>query len=190
MEEYGDKMEIISPTYKGARIGLVVPTYVTIDAIPQLNDYKEKFRLGIVGIDTGAGIMKATETAVKEYNLDLDLKSSSGPVMTATLKGAIEKDQWVVVTGWKPHWKFARWDLKFLDDPKKIYGEVENTYAVGHTEFRQKFPDVTALLENFLLTDQQLGEVMGLIAESNDKPYEVVKEWVHDHKDAVKKWVE
>jgi glycine betaine/proline transport system substrate-binding protein len=189
MDEYGENLVKISTTFEGARIGLVVPSYVTIDSITELNDHKQKFDEQIVGIDTGAGIMKTTNKAIEEYGLDLELKASSGPVMTAALKEAIDKDEWVVVTGWKPHWKFARWDLKFLDDPQKLYGEIENTYAVGHTGFQDEFPEVTAFLENFLLTDKQLGEVIGLIADSEDKEaYQVAKEWVHDHPELVEEW--
>jgi len=189
MEEYGEDLEKISKTFEGARIGLVVPEYVEIDSISALNAHKEKFNGDIVGIDTGAGIMKTTNKAIEEYGLDFDLKASSGPVMTATLKGAIEEKQWVVVTGWKPHWKFARWDLKFLEDPKQIYGEVENTWAVAHTDFREDFPEVTALLENFMLTDQQLGTVMGMMNDSDKEAYEVAKEWVQNNPDAVQEWV-
>ena len=189
MEEYGEDLEKISETFEGARIGLVVPEYVEIDSITELNSHKEKFNGDIVGIDTGAGIMKTTNQAIEEYGLDLDLKASSGPVMTATLKGAIEENEWVVVTGWKPHWKFARWDLKFLDDPKKLYGEVENTWAVAHTDFREDFPDVTEFLENFMLSDQQLGTVMGMMNDSDKEAYEVAKEWVQNNPDAVQEWV-
>ncbi|MDZ7795063.1 MAG: glycine betaine ABC transporter substrate-binding protein [Spirochaetia bacterium] len=189
MEEYGEDLEKISQTFQGARIGLVVPEYVDIDSIAELNANKEKFDGDIIGIDTGAGIMKTTNTAIEEYGLDFDLKASSGPVMTATLKGAIEENKWVVVTGWKPHWKFARWDLKFLEDPKKIYGEVENTWAVGHTDFREDFPDVTKFLENFMLTDQQLGTVMGMMNDSDKEAYEVAKEWVQNNPEAVQEWV-
>ncbi len=189
MDEYGEDLEKISKTFEGARIGLVVPEYVEIDSITELNANKEKFNGEIIGIDTGAGIMKTTNKAIEEYNLDFDLKASSGPVMTATLKGAIEENRWVVVTGWKPHWKFARWDLKFLEDPKKLYGEVENTWAVAHTEFRDQFPDVTAFLENFMLSDQQLGTMMGMMNDSDKEAYEVAKEWVQNNPDAVQEWL-
>jgi glycine betaine/proline transport system substrate-binding protein len=188
LDEYGENLVKISTTFEGARIGLVVPSYVSIDSIPELNEHKDKFDEQIVGIDTGAGIMKTTNKAIEEYGLDLSLKASSGPVMTATLKDAIDKEEWVVVTGWKPHWKFARWDLKFLEDPKKLYGAVENTWAVGRTGFREDFPEVTAFLENFTLTDSQLGGVMGLIADSEKEAYQVAKEWVHDHPDLVEEW--
>lgn len=190
MDTYTEEIEKISTTYEGARIGLVVPEYVDIDSIEQLNDHKERFNSDIVGIDTGAGIMGTTETVVEEYGLDFNLMASSGPVMTATLKSAIDEGEWIVVTGWKPHWKFARWDLKFLEDPKVIYGEAENTWAVGYTGFTEDFPEVTDFLENFMLTDQQLGEVMGLMNDSEEEPYTIAQQWVADNPDAVQKWVE
>lgn len=187
-EEYGDDLVLLSPTYEGARIGLVVPEYVEIDSITELNANADRFGERIVGIDTGAGIMQTTNRAIEEYDLDMDLIASSGPAMTTALADAIENDAWVAVTGWRPHWKFARWDLKFLEDPQGLYGETETTYAVGHTEFTSEFPEVTAFLENFLLTDAQLGGVMGLIAESDEEPYQVAKAWIADNQDLVDEW--
>jgi glycine betaine/proline transport system substrate-binding protein len=52
----------------------------------------------------------------------MELVASSGPAMTAALKGAIDKGEWIVVTGWAPHWKFARYDLKFFFQPLEING--------------------------------------------------------------------
>lgn len=74
----------------------------------------------IVGIEPGAGIMSATEKAVEEYGLDYQLQDSSSAAMAASLQKAINNKEWIVVTGWTPHWKFAKWDLKYLDDPKKF----------------------------------------------------------------------
>lgn len=37
MKQYGDKLEVIGDIYDGARIGLVVPDYVTINSIEELN---------------------------------------------------------------------------------------------------------------------------------------------------------
>lgn len=119
MNQYQDKLEVIGSTYENARIGLVVPDYVSISSIEELNKYKNKFSGKIVGIDAGAGIMKATEEAIQNYNLDFELMTSSGPAMTASLNKAIQKKEWIVVTGWTPHWMFNRFKLKFLEDTKK-----------------------------------------------------------------------
>ena len=48
---------------------------------------------------------------------------SSGPAMTALLKKAIDKKEWIVVTGWTPHWMFDRFRLRVLEDSRNVYGE-------------------------------------------------------------------
>src|SRR5688572_16820118 len=51
----------------------------------------------ITGIDAGAGVMQATEKAIEEYGLDIELIPSSSSAMTAALGAAIENNEWIVV---------------------------------------------------------------------------------------------
>ena len=108
--------------YASARIGLVVPEYVPIHTIEELGAHTRRFSGEIVGIDAGTGIMKCTEKAIPEYGLDYRLMISSGPAMTALLKKAIDKKEWIVVTGWTPHWMFDRFRLRVLEDSRNVYG--------------------------------------------------------------------
>lgn len=189
MEKYGDDLVDLGYNFEGARIGLVVPEYVEIDSIEQMNEYKDKFDGKIVGIDSGAGIMKATNRAIEEYGLDFELIAGSGPAMTAALKDAIDNEKWIIVTGWKPHWKFARWDLKFLEDPKKVYGEIENIHTVARKGLEEDAPDVVQFLKNFKLDDQQLGSLMGMIEEGDGEPIDAAKEWMQQNEDLVNSWL-
>lgn len=133
--------------------------------------------------------MTTTEKAIAEYKLDLKLVPSSGPAMTAELKDAIAKKRPVVVTGWKPHWKFARWDLKFLDDPKGVYGAKESIHTLTRVGLEKDLPDVATLLRNFKLDDQQLGSLMGAIAEAEDAPEKATREWVKKNQALVDGWI-
>lgn len=190
MEEYGDKVVDLGTNYDGARIGVVVPAYVTIDSITQMNANKDKFKGEIIGIDAGAGIMKATDKAIADYGLDFKLVPSSGPAMTAALKNVIDKNEWVAVTGWKPHWKFARWDLKFLEDPEGVYGKVENIHTIARKDLATDMPDVAAFLKAFHMNDQTLGDLMGKIAEAGKAdPVDVAREWMNAHPDVVAAWL-
>ena len=65
MKQYGKNLEILGKIYPDARIGLVVPDYVDIHSIEQLNANKEKFGGEIIGIDAGAGIYGAQNEAYK-----------------------------------------------------------------------------------------------------------------------------
>jgi glycine betaine/proline transport system substrate-binding protein len=192
MEKFGEDLVDLGTNFEGAKIGLVVPTYVDINSIEEMNANADKFDGQIVGIDAGAGIMKATENTITEYGLsDIELMASSGPMMTAALKKAVDEEQWVAVTGWKPHWKFARWDLKFLEDPKGVYGESENIHTVARLGIKEDLPEVAAFFENFKMDDQQLGGLMGMIAESEDmEPVDVAKQWMEENEDLVNSWIQ
>ena len=188
-EKVKDDVDNLGVNCKGAGIGLVVPQYVTIDSIDQINANADKFNGKIIGIDPGAGIMSKTEKALDDYNMDeMRLVDSSGAMMTATLANKIKNKEWVVVTGWTPHWKFARWDLKYLEDPKGVYGGAEHIATIARKGLKEDMPKAYAMLDNFYWTLAEIGEQMGWNAEGSD-PYESAKRWINENPDRVNQWM-
>ncbi len=188
-ERYGKDIDFIGTWSDEARIGLVVPSYVTIDSIEELNANKDKFKGVITGIDSGAGIMGATEKAIEEYGLDLRLLTSSGPAMTAALKSAIDAGEWIAVTGWAPHWKFARYDLKFLEDPMGVYGATEKIHAAARKGFATDFPEVATLLKNMKFDGQQIGSLMDVMEGADGKEREAAQKWIDANRELVQSWM-
>ncbi|MDN5346657.1 MAG: glycine betaine/proline transport system substrate-binding protein [Clostridia bacterium] len=188
MDEIGAKVDNYGKFYEGARIGLVVPDYVTIKSIDEMKANKAKFDGRIIGIDAGAGIMKTTAKAIKEYGLDFKLIEGSEAAMIAELADAIKKNEWIAVTGWTPHWKFARWKLKFLEDPKGIYGKAEDIYIIARKGLDKDMPDVAKFLKNFKMNDTQLGELESMINDGME-PVEAGRKWMQEHEDVVKSWL-
>lgn len=176
---------IVSPPL----IGLVVPAYVPINSIEELPEFTERFKQEIVGIDAGTGIMKCTEAAIPAYDLDYKLMISSGPAMTALLDKAIKKKEWIVVTGWTPHWMFDRYELKVLDDPKKIYGTSEHIRAIARTGFSKEHPFAAELLGNIHLTDRQISSLMSAIEQTRGTEREAVREWIKQNRALVDSWI-
>ena len=189
MDEYGDRVTDLGPNFKGARIGLVVPEYVPVSAIPQLPEHRDRFGGQITGIDSGAGIMKRTEKAIEQYDLEYELLASSGPAMTTSLKSAVRQKAPIVVTGWRPHWMFARWKLKFLEDPKGVYGQEENLHTITRKGLAQDMPRVVDFLKAFELDSQQLGGLMGAIREASGGPEQAARNWMASHRDLVASWL-
>ncbi len=189
MKEYGDKLDDLGVSYENALIGLAVPSYVSVNSIEELNANKDQFGGEIIGIDSGAGIMKATDKAIADYGLDYKVLPGSGPTMTAALKKAIDANKPIVVTGWKPHWMFARWDLKVLEDPKGVYGAAENIHIVARKDLSKDMPEVVDFLKNFKMSEQELGDLMGAIEDKGGEPLDVAREWAKDHQDLVKGWI-
>ena len=190
MDEYGDVLTEHSPNFEGARIGLVVPDYVDIDSVEELNEHADMFDGEITGIDAGAGIMRATEDALDVYEMDdMELIESSDIAMAGALGDAIMAEEPIVVTGWTPHWKFAEYDLKFLEDPENVYGDEEYIAAVSRPNLVDELPEVEYYLENYFMTDEQLGEVMGDIADG-EEPIDAARDWVSENQDVVSEWID
>ncbi|MCI0593538.1 glycine betaine ABC transporter substrate-binding protein, partial [Chromohalobacter sp.] len=109
--------------------------------------------------------------------------------MTAALDSAIQNKDDIVVTGWTPHWMFARWDLKYLDDPKNVYGDAEHISTIVRKGLEEDMPGAYAILDNFEWTPEQMGEVMLMNQEEDADPYENAKKWVENHPKVVDEWV-
>lgn len=116
--------------FNDAKIGLIVPQEADVTSIADLEAKKAAFSGRIVGIDAGAGVMRKTDDAIKAYQLSYTLMPSSGAAMTAELARAEGMHKPIIVTGWKPHWIFAKYKLKFLEDPKKVFGSAEHVDSV------------------------------------------------------------
>ncbi|HWJ80084.1 MAG TPA: glycine betaine ABC transporter substrate-binding protein [Niallia sp.] len=142
----------------------------------------------IVGIDPGAGLMKATSKAVNDYELnDWTVVEGSSAAMTASLKKAYDKKEPIIVTGWTPHWMFTAYDLKYLEDPKGSYGEDENIHTIARNGLKEDMPEAYTVLDNFHWTTDDMGVVMMDIYEGKD-PEDAAASWVKDNADKVKEW--
>ena len=142
----------------------------------------------IVGIEPGAGVMSATEAAIAEYGLDYQLQDSGSAAMTASLKKAIANEEWIVVTGWTPHWKFAQWDLKYLDDPKGVYGGAEEITTIARLGLKEDMPEVYEFLDKFNWTPADMEAVM-LAMQDEMTPDEAAGKWIQDNRDKVNAWL-
>lgn len=183
-----DKVVDYGPNFKDAKIGLIVPEYVKATSIADLKD-DSGFQQKIVGIDAGSGVMLKTDEAIKDYGLGYKLQASSGAAMTSQLGRAYAKQEPIVVTGWVPHWMFAKWKLRFLDDPKGVYGAAETVNSIGSTALGTKAPEVAAFLKKFHWNSKdEIGEVM-LAIQEGAKPDVAAREWVAKHPERVAEWV-
>lgn len=183
-----DKLDNLGPNLTGTKLGLVVPDYVTIDSIPELADHADQFKDRIVGIDPGAGEMALTQDVIKQYKLPLKLVAGSGATMTAALKSAIDTHQWIVVTGWTPHWMWARWKLKYLSDPKGVYGKAEDIDTLVRKGLKTDAPKAYAILDAFHWSPAQMQQVMADSRKPGQDPASSARQWITDHADVVSAW--
>lgn len=190
IERFEEDIVDLGHVFNGTQSGLVVPEYVEIDSISSLNEYTDRFNGDITGIDAGAGIMQTTENVIEEYNLDFELITSSGPAMTAALSRAIDNEEWIVVTGWQPHWKFGTWDLKFLkQDEDKMLWESGNIHIMGRQNLEEEKPELAQFLSNMFFTNEQLADLMVAVQESDRDVTEVTLDWMNENEELIESWI-
>ncbi|MDX3926171.1 MAG: glycine betaine ABC transporter substrate-binding protein [Shinella sp.] len=188
-----DRVETLGTVYDGAKLGWVVPAYVPQDAIGSIEDLqkeevKEKLRSTVQGIDPGAGLTRLSEQALKDYGLDgyrLQISSEAG--MLTTVDRAIRSQDWFVATAWSPHWMFGKYELRYIEDPRKSLGEAEHVDVLARKGFAEDNPAVAGFLSRMKLP---IADLEAAMFNAQETSYEqAVEKYIADHPDQVKTWV-
>ncbi len=185
------KVEDLGPITGGARLGWAVPSYVEVDSIADLKDKADMFDGKIIGIDPGAGLMRLSEKALKDYGLDkFELIEGSGATMTAALANAIKNKEPIVVTAWSPHWMFGKWDLKYLKDPKKVLGNEETINTIVRKDLKKDDPVLYSIMDKFGWKDaNQLQMVMAWNQDPDTSPEQSAQRFIKENPEQVKGWL-
>ena len=192
LERVGKEVDDLGPIYTMARLGWVVPTYVPESELSSIEDLAkpavaEKLGGKVQGIDPGAGLMQASEKAIKDYGLKYELVSASDAGMLAAVERAERRKEWIVATSWSPHWMFSRWQLRYLKDPKGALGGLETVNAVGRKGFYQDLPEAYAFLSRFNIELADLESIM--FAAQSSSVEQAVDDFVAKNPKLVDYWV-
>ncbi|MNV00550.1 Glycine betaine/carnitine transport binding protein GbuC precursor [compost metagenome] len=182
-----NKIEKLSPVSFGLYQGMAVPSYVDIDSIEQLNANADKLGNRIIGIEPGSGLMSDANNVVKAYDIKLKLVEGSTSAMTAALKSAVDRKEWVAVTVWDPSWMTKKFDLKFLKDPKGVFPPLQGYYWIGHKGFAEANPRARELMASVYVP---ITDITAMNAEVKDGKTmdEAIKGWIDSHTDLVNRW--
>jgi glycine betaine/proline transport system substrate-binding protein len=193
MDKVGGDVVNLGMLYDHAKLGWIVPEYVPKDQVSSIEDLKndsvrEKLDGTITGIDPGAGLTRLSKEAIEQYGLDgYELQISSGAGMTAALERAVKRDEWIVVTGWSPHWKFGAWDLRYLDDPKGVLGSWERIHAIARQGFYQDNIDAATMLGRMWIP---IDDLQAAMYEARETSYdEAVTNYINNNGDRVEYWI-
>ncbi|MDT2842328.1 ABC transporter permease/substrate binding protein [Vagococcus lutrae] len=186
-EQYQDKVDNLGVNLEGAKVGLTVPSYMNVKSIDELTDEANQT---ITGIEPGAGVVKAAEETLSAYdNLsDWQLETSSSGAMTVALGQAYKKKEPIVITGWSPHWMFAKYDLNYLEDPKQAMGAEETINTMARKNLKEDSPEAYRILKNFKWSKDDMEKVM-LEINSGTDPVKAAQNWIKENPDTVKAWL-
>lgn len=147
-------------------------------------DYK------ITGLEPGAGQTELNNQVIAEYeNLKgWEQETSSTGAMLSALDQAIKDEKPIMITAWSPHYMFAKWDLKYLEDPKGIFGEEQHAATIVRNGLKEEVPNAYTLLDRFYF---EVPDIETALLKSTEEGLEldvVAQQWVDENKEAIAEW--
>lgn len=173
-----------------------VPTYVYeagVTSHEDLSEHADKFGYEYYGLEEGNDGNEVILDAIEDdtYGLgDWELIPSGEAAMIQHVMEEVEDEEWVVFSGWEPHWMNELIDMKYLDDPENIWGDDERVGTVARASLEREQPNLYKFFEQFdIETETQNDWVLEYGKEGRD-PEEVAYEWVNENLDKVLEWTE
>ena len=181
----------LDPWFEGQTAqGIAVPYYMDVRSLSELD------RAGtdmIISIEPGSAVQpQINNKVIPGYDLDMKLVESSTPAMLSELEMAYEMRQPIVFFGWSPHWMNARYDFRYLEDPKDLQGKFNDPAKISsivNEDLPDDDPVAYAFLKVISLDEEQINQLEADINEAGD-PDEGVKVWLEKNRDVVKPWVD
>ncbi|MGX5849206.1 glycine betaine ABC transporter substrate-binding protein [Mesorhizobium sp. PL10] len=185
--KFHKKLEKVSIVSFGVVQGLVVPSYVPVDSVDQLNTIADKVGGKIIGIEPGSGLMREAHNALKDYDLKYQIIDGSTAAMVAQLKSSLERKEPIVTMLWTPSWMAKVFDVKFLKDPKGSFAPPQAYYWIAKKGFSEKNPHARESLASVYLPLQDNVDINS--AMNDGKTIEqAVDDWWQKHQATVEKW--
>lgn len=188
-DQYSARLERLGTTVPRTRTGLVVPNYVAIDSITELNSIADSLDGRITALEADSGTADSTEIAIREYRLNLKQVNFSTPEMLKRLDEAIAAKEPIVITGWTPHWMFKRYPIKMLRDPTNVYVE-DGIRKIARPGFSIENPDVARFLNRFSLTEEQMNALLFEVHKARKTPKEIAQQFVAENPELVQAWTD
>ncbi len=185
--KFNSRLEKVSIASYGVVQGLVVPSYVPIDSVDQLNTIADQVDGKIIGIEPGSGLMREANNALTDYDLKYQIIDGSTAAMVAQLKSSLERKEPIVTMLWTPSWMVQEFDVKFLKDPKGSFAPPQAYYWIAKKGFSEKNPRARESLATIYVP---LQDNIEMNAEMNKgKTIEqAVDAWWEKNQALVEKW--
>jgi glycine betaine/proline transport system substrate-binding protein len=193
-DQYSEDVEDFGQWLDDAPLTWTVPAYVDeVDSIADLADNADLFNGTITGIEPGAGLTNISQNEViPTYGLedDFELLESSTPAMLSELDNAIQNEEPILVTLWRPHPAYAEYDLKDLEDPENALGDPDSIHAIARAGFGDDYPELAEALQNFQFEHDALSELEVQVLEEEGQELEGAEAWLDENRDLVNEWLE
>ncbi|PXW87343.1 glycine betaine/proline transport system substrate-binding protein [Streptohalobacillus salinus] len=182
--------------WKKILLALTIFTLVLITACGEESEESEsesaQMDYTITGIEPGAGQTELNEQVIEDYDsfTGWSQQTSSTGAMLTELDNAIQNEEPIIFTAWSPHYMFAKYDLKFLEDPEGIFGEGQYAAKIARLGFEEDFPIAYEILDRFEMEVGVIEDALLLAQEEELDMEELANRWVEGNRDFIDVYTE
>jgi glycine betaine/proline transport system substrate-binding protein len=186
-----DDVEHLTFSYQGqTEQGIAVPSYMDATTLEQLNESKVDM---IFGIEPGSVVMdRIYEEVIPTYGLTQKLVQSSTDGMLYQADIHYNHQEEFALVAWSPHWMNQKFDLRYLEDPKDAFGELNEPATIStivNENLHENDPEAYAFMDALMLDEEHINDLEITINEAGDPP-EGAKQWAQENPDVWQPWVE
>ncbi len=186
-----DDVEHLTFSYQGqTEQGIAVPSYMDATSLEQLNESKVDL---ILGIEPGSVIMdRIYEEVMPTYGLKQNLVQSSTDGMLFQADVHYDHQEEFALVAWSPHWMNQKYDLRYLEDPKDAFGDLNDPATIStivNENLPENDPEAYAFMDALMLDEEHINDLEITINEAGDPP-EGAKQWAQENPDVWQPWVE
>jgi glycine betaine/proline transport system substrate-binding protein len=191
LSEVEDDVEHLDPWFEGKTTqGIAVPYYMDVQSLSKLDGAGTDM---INGIEPGSAVMpQINNKVIPGYDLDMKLVESSTSAMLFELDKAYKMREPIVFFGWSPHWMNARYDFRYLKDPRDLQGRFNDSAEISSIvkeNLSEDDPEAYEFIKSISLSKEQINQMEAEINEAGD-PQAGVKAWLEDNRSVVRPWID
>jgi len=194
--KYKDEINYVTQNMTEGLYTMAVPQYVYeagVKSHADLQKHADKFEKKMYVGPAGWASSKKMNKAIDEdiYGLgDWTAINSSQSALMAQVDKSINEEEWIVFVGWRPHWMNAEYNLKYLEDPDRLwespYSWVDTLTRKG---FKEDYPQVYRFLQQFRVDVEDNDQWIYEIGYNERDEMEVAEEWVKNNILEVRRWL-
>lgn len=189
------KVDLLVANVPDAKYDVVVPNYVWkagVHCICDLNKYAARFGRKIYGIEAGNDGNTIMKNAIKNDTYHLagwKVVPSSTAGMLSEAGRAISQHKWIVFLGWKPHWMNIKYHIRYLRDPKKIWGGQSSVHTAANPAFVKRHPNVARFLRQMVVPSRIQSRWIYQYGYQQKPAKAVARHWIGTHMKRVAHWL-
>jgi glycine betaine/proline transport system substrate-binding protein len=191
LSEVEDDVEHLDPWFEGKTAqGIAVPYYMDVRSLSKLDGAGTDM---INGIEPGSAVMpQINNKVIPGYDLDMKLVESSTSAMLFELDKAYKMREPIVFFGWSPHWMNARYDFRYLKDPRDLQGRFNDSAEISsivNENLPEDDPVAYEFIRSISLSKEEVNQMEVDINEAGD-PDAGVKAWLEANRSVVQPWID